>query len=46
MSKGFMQDLMGIELEILYPPYCEVCGSPIPDSFAEKTLPLLQIMQR
>ncbi len=25
----------GMELEILYPPYCEVCGEPIPDSFAE-----------
>ena len=25
----------GVKLEILYPPYCEVCGSPIPDSFAE-----------
>lgn len=24
----------GKELEILYPPYCEVCGNPIPDSFA------------
>ena len=25
----------GVKLEILYPPYCEVCGNPIPDSFAE-----------
>ncbi len=25
----------GAKLEILFPPYCEVCGSPIPDSFAE-----------
>jgi len=24
-----------VVLEILYPPYCEVCGIPIPDSFAE-----------
>lgn len=24
----------GKELEILYPPYCEVCGNPIPDTFA------------
>ncbi|MDN7024109.1 ComF family protein [Methanoculleus sp. FWC-SCC1] len=22
-------------LEILYPPYCEICGNPIPDSFAD-----------
>jgi len=25
----------GVVLEILYPPYCEVCGNPIPGSFAE-----------
>ena len=25
----------GVELEILYPPYCRVCGNPIPDCFAE-----------
>nr|WP_233504428.1 ComF family protein [Methanoregula formicica] len=24
----------GTELEILHPPYCEICGNPIPDSFA------------
>lgn len=24
----------GTKLEILYPPYCEVCGNPIPESFA------------
>jgi len=24
----------GKKLEMLYPPYCEVCGNPIPDSFA------------
>jgi len=25
----------GNQLEILYPPYCEVCGNPIPESFAD-----------
>jgi len=25
----------GTELEILRPPYCEICGNPIPNSFAE-----------
>lgn len=25
----------GVALEILYPPYCKVCGNPIPGSFAE-----------
>lgn len=25
----------GAELEILYPPYCVVCGNPIPNSFAD-----------
>ncbi|KDE55561.1 MAG: hypothetical protein PWR21_2185 [Methanoculleus sp.] len=25
----------GMELEILYPPYCQVCGNPIPDCFAD-----------
>lgn len=24
----------GTKLEILYPPYCEICGNTIPDSFA------------
>lgn len=24
----------GMKLEILYPPYCEICGNTIPDSFA------------
>jgi predicted amidophosphoribosyltransferase len=24
----------GSKLEILYPPYCEICGNPIPNSFA------------
>lgn len=24
----------GAKLEILYPPFCDVCGNPIPDSFA------------
>jgi predicted amidophosphoribosyltransferase len=24
----------GARLEILYPPYCDICGNPIPDSFA------------
>jgi len=34
MSKVYARS-DGVELEILYPPYCKVCGSPIPDSFAE-----------
>lgn len=28
----------GKELEILYPPYCEICGSPIPEGFKYCTL--------
>jgi predicted amidophosphoribosyltransferase len=34
MEKTFTRS-DGNQLEILYPPYCEVCGNPIPESFAD-----------
>lgn len=34
MKKTFSRS-DGAELEILYPPYCQVCGNPIPDCFAD-----------
>ena len=35
LMETFFSRSDGAKLEILYEPYCEVCGNPIPDSFAE-----------
>ncbi|MDN5339958.1 MAG: hypothetical protein PWQ30_1067 [Euryarchaeota archaeon] len=34
MKRTFLRS-DGVELEILYPPYCQICGNPIPDCFAD-----------